>query len=118
MNIAELNQTGTLKSISIEEVDFPYSDPISEPIDLEEPDLNRVEVEFSSGDQLTSNRSSGYSKSSSDDTVGAFFKEMARYPLLKPEEEVELAKRKNSSKDSKRSWGINRLKQRLLNPWI
>ncbi|WP_017307060.1 RpoD/SigA family RNA polymerase sigma factor [Spirulina subsalsa] len=28
----------------------------------------------------------------SDDTVGAFFKEMARYPLLKPDEEVELAK--------------------------
>jgi len=27
----------------------------------------------------------------SDDTVGAFFKEMARYPLLKPDEEVELA---------------------------
>ncbi|MEB3311759.1 MAG: RNA polymerase sigma factor, RpoD/SigA family [Snowella sp.] len=34
---------------------------------------------------------SGYSKSLSDDTIGAFFKEMARYPLLKPEEEVELA---------------------------
>jgi RNA polymerase primary sigma factor len=36
---------------------------------------------------------SGYRKTSGDDTVGAFFKEMARYPLLKPEEEVELAKR-------------------------
>ncbi|MGA9380489.1 MAG: sigma-70 family RNA polymerase sigma factor, partial [Phormidium sp.] len=29
----------------------------------------------------------------SDDSVGAFFKEMARYPLLKPKEEVDLAKR-------------------------
>nr|WP_242060465.1 RNA polymerase sigma factor, RpoD/SigA family [Aerosakkonema funiforme] len=29
----------------------------------------------------------------SDDAVGAFFKEMARYPLLKPKEEVELARR-------------------------
>ncbi|HEY9596284.1 MAG TPA: RNA polymerase sigma factor, RpoD/SigA family [Cyanophyceae cyanobacterium] len=89
MNIAELNQTETLQSI--EEVDFVYTDPISDSIDLEEADLNRVEVEFSSGDQLANKRSSGYSKSSSDDTVGAFFKEMARYPLLKPEEEVELA---------------------------
>ncbi len=35
----------------------------------------------------------GYRKTVSDDAVGAFFKEMARYPLLKPEEEVELAHR-------------------------
>jgi RNA polymerase sigma factor (RpoD-like family) len=33
----------------------------------------------------------GYSKTDTDDTVGAFFKEMARYPLLKPDEEVTLA---------------------------
>ncbi len=31
-------------------------------------------------------------KSSTDDAVGAFFKEMARYPLLKPDEEIELAR--------------------------
>ncbi|MBP0022367.1 MAG: RNA polymerase sigma factor, RpoD/SigA family [Cyanobacteria bacterium SBLK] len=35
-------------------------------------------------------RKSSYGKGD-EDTVGAFFKEMARYPLLKPEEEVELA---------------------------
>lgn len=34
-----------------------------------------------------------YSKGITDDAVGAFFKEMARYPLLKPEEEIELAQR-------------------------
>ena len=34
---------------------------------------------------------SGYTKNLSDDTIGAFFKEMSRYPLLKPEEEIELA---------------------------
>lgn len=34
-----------------------------------------------------------YSKTASDDAVGAFFKEMARYPLLKPDEEVTLAQR-------------------------
>lgn len=35
--------------------------------------------------------SSGYVKTTSDDSVGAFFKEMARYPLLTPEEETQLA---------------------------
>ncbi|NET48749.1 MAG: RNA polymerase sigma factor, RpoD/SigA family [Merismopedia sp. SIO2A8] len=34
---------------------------------------------------------SDYQKSASDDAVGAFFKEMARYPLLNAEEEVKLA---------------------------
>ncbi|KAB0241818.1 RNA polymerase sigma factor, RpoD/SigA family [Microcystis aeruginosa EAWAG127a] len=33
----------------------------------------------------------GYDKGSNEDTVGAFFKEMARYPLLNAEEEIELA---------------------------
>ncbi|MFK8185473.1 MAG: RNA polymerase sigma factor, RpoD/SigA family [Phormidesmis sp.] len=33
-----------------------------------------------------------YRKTANDDAVGAFFKEMARYPLLKPEEEIELAR--------------------------
>lgn len=33
-----------------------------------------------------------YSKSLTDDAVGAFFKEMARYPLLKATEEIELAR--------------------------
>ena len=40
-----------------------------------------------------SERISGYRKIISDDAIGAFFKEMARYPLLKPDEEIELAKR-------------------------
>ncbi|MBW4469676.1 MAG: RNA polymerase sigma factor, RpoD/SigA family [Stenomitos rutilans HA7619-LM2] len=44
-------------------------------------------------DQIASARPSGYSKTSTDDAVGAFFKEMARYPLLRPNEEVELARR-------------------------
>jgi RNA polymerase sigma factor (RpoD-like family) len=35
--------------------------------------------------------SSGYVKTASDDSIGAFFKEMARYPLLTPEEETTLA---------------------------
>ena len=44
-------------------------------------------------DDIATARSSGYSKTAADDSVGAFFKEMARYPLLKPDEEVELAQR-------------------------
>ena len=34
----------------------------------------------------------GYEKTASDDSVGSFFKEMARYPLLNPEEEVALGR--------------------------
>ena len=34
----------------------------------------------------------GYSRGISDDAVGAFFKDMARYPLLKGDEEIELAR--------------------------
>lgn len=52
-------------------------------------DVQLVEVDFS---QEESNDLNAYQRSGKDeDTVGAFFKEMARYPLLKPEEEVELA---------------------------
>jgi RNA polymerase primary sigma factor len=44
-------------------------------------------------DVLAAVYSPGYRKTVSDDAVGAFFKEMARYPLLKPNEEVELSRR-------------------------
>jgi RNA polymerase sigma factor (RpoD-like family) len=44
-------------------------------------------------EDLMASRASGYRKTVTDDAVGAFFKEMARYPLLKPNEEVELARR-------------------------
>ena len=61
-------------------------------IEKNEPDLNLVQVEFSDLNEASSDRElSGYSRGSTDDTVGAFFKEMARYPLLKAEEEIELA---------------------------
>ncbi|NEQ33747.1 MAG: RpoD/SigA family RNA polymerase sigma factor [Leptolyngbya sp. SIO4C5] len=38
------------------------------------------------------NSSPAYNKSLADDAVGAFFKEMARYPLLRADEEIELAR--------------------------
>ncbi len=52
----------------------------------------------SSGDQETELADStpettfAYKKTLADDAVGAFFKEMARYPLLKADEEIELAR--------------------------
>jgi RNA polymerase primary sigma factor len=60
-----------------------------EPADI---DLKLVEVEFSSEDELGINsRSNKRTKASLEDNIGAFFKEMARYPLLQSEEEVTLA---------------------------
>ncbi|MDY6784334.1 MAG: RNA polymerase sigma factor, RpoD/SigA family [Cyanobacteriota bacterium] len=54
-----------------------------------------VDIEFSA-QEMTPSRPPSSSRGNIDDTVGAFFKEMARYPLLKPEEEVELAQRVKS----------------------
>jgi len=60
---------------------------------LEETDTSEgqlVEVDFS---QEENDDLNPYQGSKSDDTVGAFFKEMARYPLLQPDEEIELAQK-------------------------
>jgi RNA polymerase sigma factor (RpoD-like family) len=51
-----------------------------------------VLAKFSQTDSLAEIGLSGYSKTLTDDAVGAFFKEMARYPLLSPAEEIELAR--------------------------
>ncbi|MBD2260773.1 RpoD/SigA family RNA polymerase sigma factor [Pseudanabaena sp. FACHB-2040] len=51
-----------------------------------------VLAKFSSSDDLANIGLTGYSKTLTDDAVGAFFKEMARYPLLNPSEEIELAR--------------------------
>lgn len=60
-----------------------------EPADF---DLKLVEVEFSGEeDGGINNRSNRRTKASLEDNIGAFFKEMARYPLLQSEEEVTLA---------------------------
>lgn len=42
--------------------------------------------------ELSAEKTSAYKKTLADDAVGAFFKEMARYPLLKADEEIELAR--------------------------
>lgn len=105
---------GDVDSIeSLESPDLAVQDDLAiEPdLDLEEPELEEpdlsdiaaVDAELAqdeetaladvSEDEIAVARPSGYSKTISDDAVGAFFKEMARYPLLKPDEEVELARR-------------------------
>jgi RNA polymerase nonessential primary-like sigma factor len=61
--------------------------------DEESPIGENLEVDGRDGDEMAAARPSGYNKTEHDDAVGAFFKEMARYPLLKPDEEVELARR-------------------------
>lgn len=80
---------------------LPPDDSLSQPValeggntlELESTDLSeRIDEDLSEAiEQARSGASAGYSKTDSDDTVGAFFKEMARYPLLKPDEEVALA---------------------------
>jgi len=86
MTIAQLNPTATRKFTEDTDFSHPQSEQTSDN------DQNQVEVEFSETEtRAGKTRQSGYHKTGSDDTVGAFFKEMARYPLLKPEEEIELA---------------------------
>lgn len=55
-------------------------------------DEREVTAKFSASEGLGEISLSGYTKTLTDDAVGAFFKEMARYPLLKPTEEIELAR--------------------------
>jgi RNA polymerase primary sigma factor len=86
MNISKLTQDERLNSTAnLDKLDN------LEP-ENNETDLESIEIEFSDDLSITIARPpTGYTKTNADDTVGAFFKEMARYPLLKPEEEVELA---------------------------
>lgn len=53
---------------------------------------SEVSAHYSDKDALSELGLPGYQKTITDDAVGAFFKEMARYPLLKPAEEIELAR--------------------------
>ncbi|ACB49952.1 group 2 sigma-70 RNA polymerase sigma factor E [Crocosphaera subtropica ATCC 51142] len=85
MNTTQMMQTESNNEFNpsqIETVEFEQT----------EHELQSVEVEISSlSDELGNQYPEGYRKTVSDDTVGAFFKEMSRYPLLNAEEEVELA---------------------------
>jgi RNA polymerase primary sigma factor len=58
-------------------------------IPLDESDIT---VELDEAIELPGKVLTGYSRSGGDDAIGAFFKDMARYPLLKGDEEIELAR--------------------------
>lgn len=87
MNTTQMMQTQSLTK------EFNSSEIEAVELEQTEKDLQFVEVEISSlSDDLGNQYPEGYRKTVADDTVGAFFKEMSRYPLLNGEEEVELAK--------------------------
>lgn len=97
MNITELETIDSI--LPVEEIIDPSIGELAEP-SLENlaavediSDVENLDIEDRDGDNLAAARPSGYRKTDSDDAVGAFFKEMARYPLLKADEEVELARR-------------------------
>ena len=106
LNNQPLPESQTDLSMNIAELDYQNTDPVlvdmsltaSGNLEPSDPDLAEVQAEAESielGDEseLVEVRTSGYQKTIADDAVGAFFKEMARYPLLKPSEEIELARR-------------------------
>ncbi|MBN3898493.1 MAG: RpoD/SigA family RNA polymerase sigma factor [Nostoc sp. NOS(2021)] len=92
MNIVELGKMEILENTA--DIDEPSLDSLNAVADEESPIIvENLESEERDGDEMAAARPSGYNKTEHDDAVGAFFKEMARYPLLKADEEVELARR-------------------------
>ncbi|MFW9264196.1 RNA polymerase subunit sigma [Nostoc sp. KVJ20] len=93
MNIVELGKMEILENAA--DIEEPSLDSLNAVADEESPIVveNLESEERDGGDEMAAARPSGYNKTEHDDAVGAFFKEMARYPLLKPDEEVELARR-------------------------
>lgn len=92
MNTAELDTIDIL--LPTAEITDSIIADLEPSLDIEDIPTEAENLELErDGDELAAARPSGYSKTRSDDAVGAFFKEMARYPLLKPDEELELARR-------------------------
>ncbi|MEH2250449.1 RpoD/SigA family RNA polymerase sigma factor [Nostoc sp.] len=92
MNIVELGKMEILENTADSEE--PSLDSLDAVAEEESPIvIENLESEERDGDEMAAARPSGYNKTEHDDAVGAFFKEMARYPLLKADEEVELARR-------------------------
>ena len=92
MNIVELGKMEILENTA--DIEEPSLDSLDAVADEEPPIIiENLESDERDGDEMAAARPSGYNKTEHDDAVGAFFKEMARYPLLKADEEVELARR-------------------------
>ena len=67
---------------------IPEAGVLESDVAIDDADAIQYSVQYS--DKATA--STRYRKAANDDAVGAFFKEMARYPLLQPTEEIELAR--------------------------
>ncbi|MEH2025021.1 RpoD/SigA family RNA polymerase sigma factor [Nostoc sp.] len=92
MNIVELGKMEILENAA--DIEEPSLDSLNAVAEEESPIVvEHLESDERDGDDMAAARPSGYNKTEHDDAVGAFFKEMARYPLLKADEEVELARR-------------------------
>ncbi|HYX18465.1 MAG TPA: RpoD/SigA family RNA polymerase sigma factor [Nostoc sp.] len=92
MNIVELGEMEILENTA--DIEEPLLDILEAVAGEESPIVvENLESDERDGDDMAAARPSGYNKTEHDDAVGAFFKEMARYPLLKADEEVELARR-------------------------
>ncbi|MEH2394310.1 MAG: RpoD/SigA family RNA polymerase sigma factor [Nostoc sp.] len=92
MNIVELGKMEILENTA--EIEEPSLDSLDAMAGEEHAIvIENLESDERDGDEMAAARPSGYNKTEHDDAVGAFFKEMARYPLLKADEEVELARR-------------------------
>ncbi|MEO1211764.1 MAG: RpoD/SigA family RNA polymerase sigma factor [Cyanobacteria bacterium J06638_20] len=79
---------------SLEKSELDHSDHLAETQFSSGENFSEQDSDFAREmiEDLVSDYAPGYSKTASDDAVGAFFKEMARYPLLRPGEEIELAR--------------------------
>ena len=98
MNAFEFDLNDPLQSEAAKDFSADHSELETE-LDLTAAEAVEVDSSQQEGSEdsdenpLVEARLSGFKKIVSDDAVGAFFKEMARYPLLKPNEEIELARR-------------------------
>ncbi|MEH2285943.1 RpoD/SigA family RNA polymerase sigma factor [Nostoc sp.] len=91
MNIVELGKMEILENAA--DIEEPSLDSLNAVVEESPIVVENLESDERDGDDMAAARPSGYNKTEHDDAVGAFFKEMARYPLLKADEEVELARR-------------------------
>jgi RNA polymerase primary sigma factor len=88
LGVLPLENNDTLESLIADE-NFDFSDSTKVPPGIE---FDIDEVESVTVSLTATPKRAGYQRNVTDDAVGAFFKDMARYPLLKPEEEIELAR--------------------------
>ncbi|NET00607.1 MAG: RpoD/SigA family RNA polymerase sigma factor [Sphaerospermopsis sp. SIO1G1] len=100
MNIAELGKKMEILDNAADQEE-PSLDSLDAVVFEDSSIVENLDSEIKGEDEMAAARPSGYNKTEHDDAVGAFFKEMARYPLLKAEEEVELARRVKFLEDVK-----------------